>query len=195
MKTVVVVLAGGSSVRFGSDKLEHDLDGASLLDRALASIPADLPVLVVGPSRDVARRVRFVREDPPGGGPGAGLVRGLRAALELEADILLTLPGDAPGAGRAVPVLQAALEPDTQAVVGVDADGHEQSLQLGLRAVAARALIDAAGEQAGAGMSVRRMLTALDPLPVRVPLGPADTFDIDTREQAGIWRAGRSEGR
>lgn len=184
----MVVLAGGSSVRFGSDKLEYDLDGASLLDRALAGVPAELPVLVVGPSRDVARRVSFVREDPPGGGPGAGLVRGLRAALEMGADLVVTLPGDAPDAGRAVPVLQAALEPDTRAAVGVDTDGHEQSLQLALRPAAVRALVDAAGEQAGTGASVRRMLTTLDPPPVRVLLGPADTFDIDTPEQADAWR-------
>ena len=80
--TWVVVLAGGESRRFGSDKLAADLDGRTLLDATLASVPAGLPVVVVGPARPVRRDVRFVREDPPGGGPAAALVAGLTAALD-----------------------------------------------------------------------------------------------------------------
>jgi len=181
---VVVVLAGGASRRFGTDKLDHDLDGATLLDHALAGVPADLPVVVVGPVRRVARSVTFVREDPPGGGPGAALITGLHAALDRGAEVVVTLPGDAPDAGSAVPVLLDGLV-GTDAAVGVDPDGQQQPLQVALTAAAARVLIAAAGETAGAGASVRRMLGALDPRPV--PLDGAAAFDIDTPEQAREW--------
>ena len=187
----MVVLAGGRSLRFGADKLDHDLDGASLLDRTLAGVPGELSVLVVGPRRKVARPVTLVREDPPGGGPGAALVCGLRVALDRGFDTIVTLPGDAPDAGRAVYVLLSRLEldPKPAAAVGVDDQGREQVLQVALRAAAAGALLDTAGKQAGRGASVRGLLATLDPPPVRVPLDPAATFDIDTREHLGIWQA------
>ena len=186
-----MLLAGGSSVRFGADKLDYDLDGASLLDRALSGVPAELPVLVVGPRRDVVRPVTFIREDPPGGGPGAGLICGLRVALDRGFDTVVTLPGDAPDAGRAVGALLARLESDPKpaAAVGVDDEGREQVLHIALRATAAGALLDVAGEQAGRNASVRQLLGTLDPSPVRVRLTSADTFDIDTPEHVGLWRA------
>ena len=183
---VVVVLAGGASRRFGSDKLAHDLEGLTLLDRALAGVPAGLPVVVVGPVRSVARPVTFVREEPPGGGPGAALIAGLRVALARGAAVVVTLPGDAPDAGSAVPLLLSQLS-DRPAVVGVDPDGREQPLQVALTAGAARTLIEAAGPTAGAGASVRRMLGVVAPRPV--PLGAPAAFDIDTPEQARAWVA------
>ena len=40
----------------------------------LEGVPADVDVVVAGPPVAVARSgVRFVQEDPPGGGPVAGL--------------------------------------------------------------------------------------------------------------------------
>jgi molybdopterin-guanine dinucleotide biosynthesis protein A len=183
-RVLVVVLAGGASRRFGTDKLDHDLDGTTLLDRALAGVPADLPVVVVGPSRTLARPVTFVPEDPPGGGPGAALISGLHAALDRGADVVVTLPGDAPDAGAAVPVLLRGLV-GSAAAIGVDPGGRQQPLQVALSAAAAQVLIASAGATAGAGASVRRMLGVLDLRPV--PLDAAATLDIDTPEQARDW--------
>ena len=106
---VAIVLAGGESRRFGSDKLAADLGGRALLDHALDGLPAHTAIAIVGPERPMDRDVTFLREDPPGGGPAAGLIAGLTWALEAGAEVILVLPGDAPGAGRAANLLLAAV--------------------------------------------------------------------------------------
>ncbi|MFL6065847.1 MAG: NTP transferase domain-containing protein [Friedmanniella sp.] len=188
---VAVVLAGGTSRRFGRDKLAEPWgDGATtLLDAVLAGLPEGIEVLVVGPERATARRVRFVREDPPGGGPGAALVTGLRAALAAGAGRIAVLPADAPAAGRAAAELLGRLgsSPGQRAVVATDEEGREQPLQLALVASAARALV-AAAPGGGDGASARALLRNLDPPATRVALGPEVLFDIDTPTQLMAWR-------
>ena len=176
-ETWVVVLAGGASRRFGSDKLAADLDGRTVLDTTLDAVPAGLPVVVVGPPRPVHRDVRFVREDPAGGGPAAALVAGLTAALQAGAEVLSTLPGDAPAAGTAVPLLVAALA-GTDLVVAHGADGQVFPLQLACTAAGARRVLAAAGPDLGAGASVRRLLEPLGATQVVLP--PAALLDVDT---------------
>lgn len=177
-----VVLAGGSSRRFGSDKLSAPLGPERLLDRALRGLPGGAEIVVVGPVRPVAMEVRFVREDPPGGGPAAALVAGLRAALTGPAQLITVTPGDAPYAGDGAATLLAALRTDSfaWAAVGTDATGRRQPLQLALRREAAHALVAAAGRAGGAGKSARRLIAALDDRVLQVPL-PADVLlDVDT---------------
>ena len=74
----MVVLTGGASRRLGRDKATTHVGGRRLVDRLLAEVPADVPVVIVGPSLErLARPVRFVREDPPGSGPLAAIGAGL----------------------------------------------------------------------------------------------------------------------
>jgi molybdopterin-guanine dinucleotide biosynthesis protein A len=181
-----VVLAGGEARRFGGDKLAADIDGRSLLEHALDELPTDARVAVVGPARPLSRTATFLREDPPGGGPAAGLITGLIWALELRAEVIVTLPGDAPGGGRAAAVLLADLRPNEQAVVGLDESGRQQVLQLALRAAAARRLVELAGPERGHDQSVRRLVSALAPRPRALP---ADlSYDIDTADQLRHFR-------
>ena len=105
LRAAYVVLAGGRSRRFGTDKLAHEVAGRSLLAHALDAVPDDADIYLVGPPRPAARPMVVVREEPPGGGPAAALVCGLRAALEAGADLIATLPGDAPRAGATAVVL------------------------------------------------------------------------------------------
>ncbi len=190
-RVTAVVLAGGASRRFRPDKLAEQLDGEPLLDRVLASLPERVEtVIVVGAAREVIRPVIFTSEEPAGGGPAAALVAGLRRALDESSDAIVTLPGDAPLAGKAASILLSRLEgePSTEAVVGVDASGREQPLQLALRPAAARNVVETAGPSGAAGLSARRLLDALRPGLVTQRLEPAELWDIDTRDQLLAWR-------
>ena len=70
-----VVLAGGTAARMdGIDKAGLELDGRTLLDRAVDAFADADEVVVVGPRTvPTPRPVTFTREDPPRGGPVAGL--------------------------------------------------------------------------------------------------------------------------
>jgi molybdenum cofactor guanylyltransferase len=189
-RVTAVVLAGGASQRFAPDKLAEQVEGQRLLDRALASLPEQVRVVVVGSVREVARPVMFTSEEPPGGGPGAGLVAGIRRALAEPNDAIVTLPADAPLGGQAASALLRRLESDpaADAVVGIDANGLEQPLQLAIRPAAAQALVTAAGPGGAAGVSARRLLEALRPGLVTQVLAPAELWDIDTPDQLLAWR-------
>lgn len=189
---VAVVLAGGASRRYGADKLAADLEGAPLLDRTVAGLAPGRQVIIVGPDRVRSETqgdhpVEFVPDDHPGGGPAAAMITGLRAALATPAELITVLPGDAPGAGAAAEALLARLDQDhaTAGVLAVDADGREQPLQFAVRRAIAEGLIQAAGREAGAGQSARRLVLPLGL--ARVTLAGAETWDIDTPEQHRAW--------
>jgi molybdopterin-guanine dinucleotide biosynthesis protein A len=167
-----------------------EVEGRPLLDRALTSLPEHATVIVVGSVRDVIRPVIFTSEDPPGGGPAAGLVAGLSRALAESADAIVVLPADAPLGGQAAGLLLSRLddEPSAEAVVGVDAHGREQPLQLALRPPAAEALVAAAGPGGAAGVSARRLLDAVRPGLITQVLAPAELWDIDTPDQLRAWQ-------
>jgi molybdenum cofactor guanylyltransferase len=189
MTLAAVVLAGGEARRFGADKLAADLDGLTVLERALNDLPADTTMIIVGPRRDVSRLAQFVREDPPGTGPAAALVTGLRAALRSRPEAIVVLPGDTPGGSRAAMALLSELDRDDGwAVMAGDTSGREQPLQLALRPAAAAALVAAGGESGGAGQSARRLVARLRPRPRVVAVPEPDHFDIDTAEQLLAWR-------
>ncbi|HEY5785904.1 MAG TPA: NTP transferase domain-containing protein [Microlunatus sp.] len=186
-RMAAIVLAGGEARRFGGDKLAAEIDGRALVDHALDGLPADCLVAVVGPVRPLGRGVTFLREDPPGGGPAAALITGLIWALTSDVRTIVTLPGDAPGAGRAAQLLVEELgRQDHVAVVGVDGSGRDQVLQLALRPAAARLLVDLAGPDRGHDQSVRRLVTTLTS--GRLALPDDLCADIDTVGQLKDFR-------
>ena len=183
-RVVAVVLAGGNSRRFGSDKLAEVVGGQTLLDLTLSAVPMEFDLVLVGPSRMTVRPVEFVREQPAGGGPAAALVTGLRHALAKSAAAIVVLPGDAPRAGDGATVLLERLnaDPATQAVVAVDDQRQIQPLQLALSARAAETLVELAGPEQAAGASARELISRLQPPATRCRLPAKQLFDVDTVE-------------
>lgn len=79
-----VVLAGGAARRLGgASKPDLIVGGSTLLDLALGACATTgaRPVVVVGPPHLAGDGVIVTREDPPGGGPVAGLEAGLAALV------------------------------------------------------------------------------------------------------------------
>jgi len=179
-RVAAIVLAGGRSRRFGSDKLAAPLGGLALIEHAIGTLPADWIVIMVGPPRPLAsdRKIITVREKPPGSGPAAALVTGFNTALEHGAERVVTLPGDAPGGGLAAVRLIDALAgagPDA-AMGGVDPGGVEQPLQLALTGEPLRRLARRADV---IDLSARRLLANLGDYR-RLPLATDLVADVDT---------------
>ncbi|MFP7706389.1 molybdenum cofactor guanylyltransferase [Trueperella sp. LYQ141] len=108
----VIVLAGGTAHRLGKvSKPEYRVAGYRLLDLVLGEICAIAPaarIVVVGPPQlSVPPGVILTNEDPPLGGPLAGIAAGVAALGELPADGVLGLATcDAPRAiGCFIPLL------------------------------------------------------------------------------------------
>jgi len=172
-EVTVVVLAGGTSRRFGSDKLAAMLRGSTVLDTVVASLPPHWPVVVVGPPRDCGRPVAWTREEPPGGGPLAGVAAGVALVAT---DLVVVVAGDMPYAGPALVALAAALRtapPEVDAVVATDDEGVANPLLAAYRVAAVRGQVPSPAHGRPA-----RLLLGLAHVELAVS-GPA-TRDVDT---------------
>jgi molybdenum cofactor guanylyltransferase len=94
-----IVLAGGRSTRFGSDKLREPYRGQPLLHHAIAAVGAvsDDVVVVMGPAadgQDLPPGARLAHDSTEGEGPLAGLHAGLLAAVR--SDVAVVIAGDTP---------------------------------------------------------------------------------------------------
>ena len=187
-----IVLAGGRSSRFGSDKLVAEVDGRSLLELAVEAVVAvATDVLVVCapddrrqlPAADVP--VRRVADPEPFGGPLVGLRAGLEVASE---PIVVVVGGDMPSIRPdvlALLVRTLELRAGTAATV-LAARGRLVPLPTALRTGAAS---DGVGRLVDDGE--RRLRSLFERLPTRIledaewrPLDPAgDTLrDVDRPE-------------
>jgi molybdopterin-guanine dinucleotide biosynthesis protein A len=95
-----IVLAGGRSSRFGSDKLAARIGGGTLLDRSVAAVAtvAIEVVVVVAPDDDrvpaaIDRPVRIVADRAAHGGPLVGLLTGLES---IDQPLAIVVGGDMP---------------------------------------------------------------------------------------------------
>ena len=178
-----IVIAGGASSRFGSDKLAaRDAEGRSLLEvTVLAAAEVADPVIVVGPEVSLPVPVRWAREEPAGSGPCAALVAGL-SCLPPEATHVAVLAGDAPRGADAVPALRQVID-DAAAATVIDDHGREQPMTA---VYAVGPLLDVTAAYGdGAGMPIRQALDDLRPRTVVALLdqwGASD--DVDVPEDA-----------
>ena len=203
-----IVLAGGRSSRFGSNKLAVQLDGASLLSRTIAAVQpiADI-VIVAGPglpdgiqTGDIPATVVHDRE--AFGGPLVALANVLERVLPDPATSLaIVVGGDMP---RLVPAVLTAMldrltaDPELDAVILQAPDApHRQVLPLALREHAALGAARAGletGDRSLTGL-IDRLRTLELPADAWQPLDPAgDTLaDVDTPGDLDRLRSGESE--
>lgn len=146
-----IVVAGGAARRLGgADKPAVEVDGTSLLDRAIGAARHAERVVVVGPPRPTQRPVIWAREDPPGGGPVAAIAVGVEHVEEFWC---LVLAADLPWIGPAVPLLLTAASEHDVAVL--TRTGQRNYLAAAWRTDALRAALDRLDHVAGA--SVREL--------------------------------------
>ena len=155
-----VVLAGGTAARMdGVDKAIIELAGRTLLAYAVdAFLDAD-EVVVVGPAGvRTERPVTTVFEDPPRGGPVAGLLTGVDALLRtplLVGVLAVDMPRVTPATMRRLRVAAAGRD----GAFLVDADGRRQLAGV----LDAARLHDVRPDLEGQhGMALHRLLAPLD---------------------------------
>lgn len=174
-----IVLAGGTGRRLGgADKAALRIGDATLLDGVLDALDTVEDIVVVGTARPVRVTVRWTREQPPGGGPAAGLAAGMR--LLPEAATILICACDLVGFTRATAnrlLARLAEAPNSDGVVLRDPEGRQQWLAGAWRAAPLRGVLpeEPAGRSMGAILGSLRFGTVL--------ADPGEATDIDTPEQ------------
>ena len=174
-----LILTGGTSNRFGSDKSEAILQGKTLIDYLISSIPAGVPVVIVGPARDeFATTIRVVQDDSPGGGPVAGIAAGLPL---IETEYVSVLATDMPYSAALVPLLMKDLSDEVDGAIVVDEEGFQQPFSGIYRTlVLKRALEEIAPVS---GQSMRKLLNQLHVTHVKLSADETHLLvDIDTPE-------------
>ena len=181
-RVAAVVLAGGGSTRLGgADKASIELDGITLLERALSATMTAVEVVVVGVQVPTTRPVTWTMEDPRGGGPAAGLLAGLGCFYRRPALVqvlAVDMPRVTPGTfARLADALAAG--PYADGALLVDDTGRRQPL-CGIYRRAA--LLDAAPDspEEWHGLPIHRLLEGMRLLEV-APYG-GEERDIDTWE-------------
>ena len=183
-----VVLAGGTAARMGGiDKASIEVDGVTLLERSLAATLSALEVVVVGEQVPTTRPVTWTREDPPSGGPAAGLLAALDRFL-VTPDLVAVLAVDMPrlNAGT-VARLTWAVEADATAdgAVLVDPDGRRQPLAAVYRHASLDGSRPAVAEHEH-GLPMRRLVGLLRL--VDVPAVGDEGRDVDTWDDLRVLR-------
>jgi molybdopterin-guanine dinucleotide biosynthesis protein A len=165
MKTwSVIVLSGGTNKRFGSDKSQALLKGETLLDHVLSFIPAGIKTVIVG---------KDVFEQPPLGGPVAGIARGVR---EVDTEYVAIAAVDMPYGSSLFPQLLEAITDD--AAMPVDSQGFKQPLCGIYRRQALLAALAKLGDVHGQSMRALCDLLLINEISVEA----GALVDIDTPE-------------
>lgn len=174
-----VILAGGTGERLGgADKAALRIGGDTLLVRAVEAVREATQIVVVGQGTTVRPAggppITFTREQPPGGGPAAGLLAG-RDALSAGVTLLVVLAVDMPGVTAiTIARLVAHLSDDLDGVFLAGSDGRRQLAGL-MRLPALDDVRPEPGETHG--LPMHRLL---DPLRLAlVPAVDAEGTDVD----------------
>jgi molybdopterin-guanine dinucleotide biosynthesis protein A len=159
-----IVLSGGTNKRFGSDKSAALLHDTTLLDHVLSFIPKEIKTVIVG---------KDVFEEPPLGGPVAGIARGLQ---EIDTEFVAVAAVDMPYGSALFSQLLASIKSD--AAMPIDADGFQQPLCGIYRRNALVSALEKLGTPHGQSMRALCELLVVD----EVQADARALIDIDTPE-------------
>lgn len=152
-----MILTGGASSRFGSDKSQALIGQRSLIEHLLVTLPSYVEVVVVGPQLQMtSRAVRYTQESPLGGGP----VAAIHAGLELiDTEFVAVIATDMPFAGQILEVLIDNLPGLEDATIPLDWQGIQQPLCALYRTEALARAVGQVGTVQG--QAVRRVIDRL----------------------------------
>ena len=182
-----IVLAGGSSSRFGSDKLWAPYAGRPLLHHAIdrvGRVSSDV-VVVMRPAadgRDLPDGARLVHDSTEGEGPLAGLHAGLLAAVR--SDVALVVAGDMPD----VPVdvlreILLVMDAGGADAVALETESGPSPVPIGLRtwpaAEAVHALLHAGRRRLGDVLDVLPTTMIAEATWTRLDPERRSLFDVD----------------
>ncbi|WP_199921586.1 molybdenum cofactor guanylyltransferase [Intrasporangium calvum] len=196
-RAAAVVLTGGASSRMGRHKPAIHVAGRAIVERVVGAV-GGWPLVVVGSGAAVPEGTRVLSEEPPGGGPVAGIAAGW-AALTTGTDaaglapsgpdVVLVLAGDLPFLTRAH--LEALVAAADGSVAVTWSSTGPNWLCAAWPAELLRERLAAVGSPAG--VSVRRLLGDVPRVEVRDEADVAT--DVDTPEdlEAARRRADGSE--
>jgi molybdopterin-guanine dinucleotide biosynthesis protein A len=184
--TAAILLAGGRASRVGGAAKPHfDIDGSTLLERAVLAVDGCTPVIVVGDVVDGITGVLWMREDPPFGGPAAAVVWALDAWRDEpgdgdEPEWTYLLSCDLPDAIDAVRRLEnhrATAPLSTDGLCLADHSNHPQWL-IGVYRTSALRRARARIAMGGRDSSMRALLADLSITVISAP--DSETADVDT---------------
>ena len=176
-----VVLAGGDARRLGGvDKATIEVDGLSLLERALGAVQAADRVIAVGPRRSTSIPVQWTSEIPAGGGPLRATIAGLEFVTS-EAAVVLAVDYPFVTSEVVASLLSAAEAHDGAALEDVTGQMHYV-----VGAYRANALRAAVAERSADESSMHSLFATLDVAAVR---NERAALDIDTPEDLERARA------
>lgn len=113
-----IILTGGTSQRFGSNKSEAEINGRSLLEILTSELD---DVIIVGPKTHID--AIYVREEPIGGGPVAAVGAAMKV---VDTELVAVFATDMPFAPKILEKLENSLIDD--AALPVDNEGFVQPL-------------------------------------------------------------------
>jgi molybdopterin-guanine dinucleotide biosynthesis protein A len=180
-----IVLSGGRSSRLGFDKSGATVAGRTLIDLVASAVPAEISCIVVGPEPVAPPRpISVTREQPPGGGPVAGIAAGLTlVSTPLVGIVAVDMPLAAALLGGLVDRLSDSPD-EVDAVIATDDDGRDQPLIGAFRAGALRGAIARLGNPVG--RSMRSLVAELSI--VRTPQSSDRLRDVDTEDDLELLR-------
>ena len=96
MSILGLILAGGASSRMGRNKVEIELGGQRLIDRAIGKLAPQVDEILLSATQDFGTGCKFIADEIKGEGPLSGLMAGLSYAEQQGFASMVSVAVDTP---------------------------------------------------------------------------------------------------